>query len=949
MISSDDKAHGGEAFSKNQNPGSVKSAGWNMTEENPFQHKEGIRDFRELYTGKRRQDRSAWANYFVSDGFLEGYQKRDFLELLWDTIKKNQNVHPLNKEFITELMIAYGMKSLEEAEKMAYFRGLEYIYEILKTGPKITRFKESDQVMMEGFLDYQELLMLAMSDWGDEEILRLGYLLDGYQLSNLSDRPSKKVFTLEMSTYEQAQRHPRSLKLITYFFAHKTLPQRVYLSAWNHLWLQNAKVGKEKLFYGPLREVVLAHIPETPRANYKDLLREFYAYDRSSSYYTNAGKTTAEQMRMDYFFSQRSVIDALYDDIFVEEQVLHYWITKNSGWYLIQKLREFYVNHPDAPFSRTVIKKIDLILNDRKVEFDLEIDEQSAFTKGSFDFQKRAYVRYYLNTAFHLAYGKQNHLLLADYLDERMPPSSSWGQNLCLPQGGGWTPDQSIPLMFGGHLLSVRFFPRHIEYRWDQKLTVPSFPGRELLKIYDDDYFWLLLPITAAAPEDYDNLAEEITRRMQSLPVNKEDIPVIADCIASNICRFEEYDVPLFTFYTEKEEQLFRFDIYGNGILKLFEETKTEKFLVSGGTYREADTQAAIAKGLKLLQDLNTDVLAQVQIAVLPDQILVKDRWGTPSALHQKQVTRKNIFILLDQYFEGELKRLELAWTGRSLVFIRDDKQYGCFYFDHRSQDWYALVALPEVYAVVDCKDVVYEPFGLGMLENYLIHRTPRLIQDQLGEIFAQTACENPYPKMMMWSPKIYRFETRQRYRLAKHQFGGFPAEDTENQILDRFYMPRLPMFLFYTDLEEKESPKVMVEKNKAMVQLMLSEYLAGRLKELILAWQYETDKFHYRYLILEKDEDTYQLIYFDDSMKGVDILVANVSEYLDAEEKKYRKETFKGKTVPGYLVHKDVRRIRDYLDYLIPQMQYLAVNLGEFGEFSYHHELSQELIQKLS
>lgn len=298
------------------------------------------------------------------------------------------------------------------------------------------------------------------------------------------------------------------------------------------------------------------------------------------------------------------------------------------------------------------------------------------------------------------------------------------------------------------------------------------------------------------------------------------------------------------------------------------------------------------------------------------------------------------------------IKRLELAWKGGSLLFIRDGKQYACFYFNHTSQDWYALVALPEVYAVVDCKDVEYEPFLLGMLPNYLIHQNPNLIREQLVDIFAQTACANPYPRMMMWSPQIYRFETRQRYRLAKHQFGLYPAKDTENQILDRFYIPNLPAFVYHTDLLGKESGKVAVEKDKAMVQRILSEYLGGRLKELVLSWQYDIDKFHYRHILLMQDEKKHLMIYLDDSVKGMDYLVADVSAYINAEENQYRKENFYGKAIPGYLIHTDMRRIRDYLDFLIPQMGYAIVNLGEFGEFSYcngkaYQLIGEELTQK--
>lgn len=949
MVVSDDKKHVGEAFSKDANNSSSKSADWNIIDENPYRSKEGVRAFRELYTGKRSKDRKAWSDYFVSDGFLEGYQKKPFLELLWNIVKNNQAIYPPSKEFVMELMIAYSLKSLEDAKQAAYFRGLEYVLEILHMGPKVTRFKEHDKAMMEGFKDYRELLMLVVSDWGDDEYLYLGKLLDYYQLSNLSDRPMR-----DAQTYELTQRHPRSLKLITYFFAHEVLPARAYRMAWNHLWLYNATLGKEKLFYGALRETIICKVPELahmPRVSYKELLREFYAYDSSSGYFSNRGQTEAERARMDLFFQEPELKNALYDEIFVEEQVLHYWITKGSGLYLLKKLRSFYQEHTEAPFAKTVIDKINLFLDDQIVEIEYAEDEKSEFVRGDFDLHKRAYVRYYLNTAFHLAYDPKQKIFLQEFLANRMPTSTSWNHALCERIGGGWTPDQTIDLEFGFHMLSVSFYPKHLHYTWDGKRTVPSFPGLELLEIKDELWFWLLLPIASAAPEEYDTIYKEIVERMSCLPVHKEDIPTIAGCITSWICRFEDYDVPLFTFYEEIKEHLFGCNIYGNNVIKLFEETELGQQLLPSGTHHAQDIQAAIEMGEQLLHALLTDYWADVTIELYPSEILLTDRWGTLSTFRGK-ITRQAIRELVEQYFEGMIKRLELAWGIGSLIFIRDGKQYACFYFDHAKQDWYRLVALPDVYAWVDSDDVEYEPFLNGMLPNYLIHHSPRLIQEQLRDIFAQVACANPYPKMMMWSPEVYRFETRQQYRLAKYQFGGYPLEESENQIMDRFYMPKIPAVVCFTDGDGKESGRVDVGKDKAMVQRMLSDYLAGRLQELILAWQYEREKFHYRYLILQQDGDKAMMIYLDDSLKGMDYLVADVGEYLDADEKKYRKEQFRGRTVPGYLVHRDKRRIRNYLDCLIPQMKEVMVNLGEFGEFSYccdgeYEWLREEVVRK--
>lgn len=80
-------------------------------------------------------------------------------------------------------------------------------------------------------------------------------------------------------------------------------------------------------------------------------------------------------------------------------------------------------------------------------------------------------------------------------------------------------------------------------------------------------------------------------------------------------------------------------------------------------------------------------------------------------------------------------------------------------------------------------------------------------------------------------------------------------------------------------------------------------------------------------------------LYYQDERKEGVEYLVADVKEYMEAEGKKYRKTVFRGRTVPGYLVHGDLLKIRDSLDLLIPQMGLQMVHVGGFGEFSYEKE----------
>lgn len=200
---------------------------------------------------------------------------------------------------------------------------------------------------------------------------------------------------------------------------------------------------------------------------------------------------------------------------------------------------------------------------------------------------------------------------------------------------------------------------------------------------------------------------------------------------------------------------------------------------------------------------------------LLPEQLLVKNKLNSSSVLSGEQLTKESVEEMFDNYFQDRINRLELVWEKRSLLFIKNGQQYGCFYFDHQNQDWYALVSMPEVYAVVESDQVVYVPFGLGMLPNYLVHQNTNYIRSLLGDILEQIACSSPRPQSMMWSPQIYRFETRQRYRLAMRQFGGYLPEQARNQLADRFYIPQLPFHLSYVSMEGRQWKTVLWGKTR--------------------------------------------------------------------------------------------------------------------------------------
>lgn len=918
---------------------------WDFAEENPFREKEGIKRFQELYTGKRRRERAAWADYFLSEVFLEGYREKGFADLMLEVVRENQSVNPPSQEFLTELYIAYGLKGYNmgdgiqlQVEQNAVFEGIDIIKEIAMMGRGITRFKGNDSAMMAGFQDYRELLVLALGNWDDGDILRLGKIVDGYLPHHISDRPIQNS-----GQYELSQRHPKSLRLLTYFFSRQNLPVKVCKVPWNHLHLESATLGRDKLWYGGLREALLARLPELmekPRISYMQLLQEL----GNMCFYGNDGQDAQEREVLDGIFQREDMLCALQEEAFVEEHVLRYWVGTGSGKYLLRKLQEYYCSHREAPFAGKILKQIDQTMEYKEMQEKFQEDMRAPLSKGVFDLRERPCLRYYLNVAFHQAYGIQNSNSLYRYLDWYMPYSPKWGKRLADPREGGFDAEHPIGLRFGDNVLFIRFHPLHMEYLWGDSPLVPPFPGEELARIEDDMMFWLLAPIARADFGAHQGICEELTRRLSALPLSPEAIPAIADCITGHICHFEEDDLPICTFYQEKESEgqirLYGCDIFGDGVLTIYEETGDQKQILPNGTYNAPTLESAVQMGQRLLRELSADKSLKLYMELLPKQMLVRGMWNLCFDLSGEQVTEEKAEEMFDKYFQDEINRLELVWEKRSLLFIKNGRQYACFYFDHQDQDWYALVSMPEVYAVVESDQVVYVPFGLGMLPNYLVHQNTNYIRSLLRDILEQIACSSPRPQSMMWSPQIYRFETRQRYRLAMRQFGGYLPEQARNQLADRFYIPQLPFHLSYVSMEGEAVENSALGKNKAALQGALANYMAGRLASLTLIWQYETvddegkAAHGSRRLLLLQDQGTHMMVYDDGTVAGMQWLVADVKGYIDG--KKYKKVAFLGAKAPNYLVHKDLIRIRDSLDLLLPQMGQRQVNLGGFGEFSF-------------
>ncbi len=939
-----------------------------FVKENSFQYAEGIRRFRELYTGKRRKDRAAWADYFVSDVFLEGYREKDFVSLMLEVVREEGEQNPPGKEFLTELYIAYGLCAYKvfwedgssgmefRVDETAPFSGMEEVMEIARMGSAITRLKGNEPALAAGFRDYRELLALEQKgDWSSENIIALRKIVYRYGLANISDKPMWNA-----DQYELSQRHPKSVKLITYFFAHERgagqdeLPVEAYQMIWGYLGLETATQGREKLLYGGLREAVLVHVPgilEQPKVDYKKLTREFFYdyYGEQVTHYSNEGRTPKEKEALDKFFEREDVQIALRDDVFIDKQIARYWIGESSGEYLLEKLEKFYSIHRELSLARNVLEKAKVARDKKRITREF-LEDKNDSAEGRFELKHRACLRYYLHTAFHQACGVVNRIVLKEYLRERMPYSEDWSLRFT-GEDEGLSTRPSMEIRFGNtgqDVLSVSFHPRHWEYLWNGSPLVPRFPGQALAEVGEDMYFWMLVPVSSAHIADYTDIYEELKRRLSVLELQEQDIPVIADCIAGSICYEEEHMVPMCTLYAEKKEQLFGCDIFDNGTLVVYEEEEQcRRVLSRESNIPDPETAMKLARRQlrQLVMEWNVDVCPEV----LPQRILILYTYGGSKVLEgvEEETMLGFLRMYLRSFFEGKVRRLELDFGQRALIFLKDSdmERYACFYFEHEKHRWFRLVGLPEVYEVVDEKDVVYEPFGLGMLPNYLVHRNLGYMKSLLEDIFDQVACEEPASKNLMWSPQVYFKAESQQYHLAQRKFGKYPPEQACNRIQERFYIPVIPTQVKYREQKGNPWEKMDMSQGKESLQAILGRYMGGKLERLILHWELivktlngSTEKLNH-YIVLRQDQGCHQMMYGEGDSNGVSFLVANVEEYLRVEKKKYRKVVFDNQTVPGYLVHTDLRRIRDYLDLLFSEIENPDMILRQFGEFAYQNE----------
>ena len=932
----------------------TEDTGWQIVadeeeaENNPYIEHSAHKQFVTLYTGKQCNNPKLWMDYFTSSAFLEVHRQPAFTALLLEDVERQDN--PPGREFLTWLHIAYqftsfyaGNPSMPGGQERQFelhgtgFEGMESVFQIAAKGPVPKQFRGNERALSISFSEYHFLMRLAEEgSWSDQAVTAARSIIKNYVLAYLREKCAQSG--------NGKERHPAGLRLLEDFFGRQTLPGELYHILWECLSLKTATMGRTKLFYGRLREIVLERVPgiAEEEENFSQLFQEDVIY------FSECGKNPQkEAAETEAFFAREDVQKALRSRRFVEEYLLCIWMKEDRCIPFLEKIRAFYRENPDAPCAASVAALADRLLQQKEVKRQMEEDESVPVTEECMTFDCRPFFRYWLNTGFYLAEDPESGQSLLIYLNYCLPYLSEWSGRFA-------ETGKRETMTLDGHTIDVIFHRRYIEYQVDRAPVYRPFLDwtalRDVLQ-EDNRSLFLLLPVTAAAFDQYESVWGELLHRLETTAAPRQDRRVIAGFLAGHICCLPVSEsqqdalaaLPM-ELFAENEKHLYGCSWYSQrGVLIFFEQTAAGRRDLPRSYYEGIyEEGAAVSMAHRLLRDLVSPVGFDLSLLQqLPDRICVQPQYAPAEALEEEEITEEALKTLIERYAQGSLKRLQLHWYTGSLVFLHDERGFACLYFDELWDTYYILLSMPEVYRTVEDNKKHYIPFGMGKLPDYGIHQSTASIISSLDKVFGQMgrgeSLAMRVEDQLLWAVGNSGVLERQRYRAAKQKLGGFPAEQVQNYILSKFVIFRYPEQI-ERELPDGNSSVIEIGSgNTDEVKLALVEFMQNKLRRLRLSWyqQSEGQTWYPFHIVLLQEDKRYMMVCLRDDVQQAEYYVADVSTYMDVEGKKYPKDTFMGRVTPAYLIHSDANKIRNCLDLIFDDMGDLPAIMGKFAEFA--------------
>ena len=1005
----DEKPH-----SKETDAGEAQDEGWTLADNNPKQETgpnpytdhEAVRSFLDLYTGKQRKDSKRWLDFFTSDSFLDIAWDRRFTALLLEHIVSLEKEYPVNREFLNWLCVAYQFTvhravywNPDKSERTEYsfqmhpgaqFEGQESVFEIAKKGPAPKPPKGNELAVFISFTEYRRLLSMAQEDiWSEQEIGECSQIIGRYAVGYITDKCQQRG---DMD-YE---RHPAGLRLMTHFFRRDGLPEELDRIAWQKLNLETAVMGREKIFYGSLRELILERMPELggqQRERFTKLREDYHTYAVSTCkiHGENAQATGEDIKKTDDFFAREDFQRALLDRRFVEEKMLHTWVNENRCDYYLKKVILFYTEHENAPCAKRVIDRAQEMLKHQRLADRLQQDREAEISKDGMTLQSGSFFRHWLNTGFYQARDSESGSWLLEYLNRELPYLPEWSKGFL-----GVTEKEIIPKSvtcdLGGDAVEVRFHLRYMDFLLNREPVYrPCLEWERVASLTDTDTFFFCLPITVTTYDQYESVKEEIVRRLRDTAAPEDGRLIIAACLAGQVCSMpmpgeaglredwdgEDWDeeesqeirslppesVLPFELFAEDTEHLYGCAwIERSRVLLLFEQFPIGRQQLRGGQYEDvADAGSAVTLARQMLEEtVAPPRLPMESLVNLPDAVYAKpdfhvvcrDKdapalWSRPVELLGAAVTREKLEELLTRFENDRIERLEFSWKAeipigeeqdygawRSLVFMKGSGKYVCLYFDDFRAKSYALLERPELYGKKKDTPTFFN-FRKSKLFSLVIHHSFSSIRRQLDVIFRRVSWPNNVQYMAdgIWDYAINVSHGRSKYNLDKQLLADFPMERAHNRPDAPFYFFIYPESATYVDDQGHVETLKIDQPKRGRLQQMMIGFLRGDFRKLRLTFGRERGR--RRHIVMLQDDGRFLMAWLLEEKQTVEYHVADVRTYMDVEGKKYPKDTFQGRIIPAYLIHYGAVPLRNALELLLAKLDDPARITGQFAEYA--------------
>lgn len=914
----------------------------------------------------------------------------EFTRLLLDKVTQVERELPPGKEFLAWLYIAYQFsaaeKSVLDREAMrietyprevtlgpgADFEGMESILRIAAKGaiPKPPRGNEF--AIGQSFADYRHLARLAKSGgWGEQAVTEFKYIVRRYVPAYIKERCEQRVAA-------DLERHPVGLRVFTHFFKAYQFPEELYRYMWDDLGLKMAIMGRAKILYGGLREIVAERVPgigEEIQENFLQLNRALDAYLARIK-----GEPEREEEESVAFFAREDLQKALRSPRFIEKELLTYskWRRDEIGSGLLRRILEFYWEHPDISGADRVAKEVEKDLDRRAVKLR---DQEDAKAEGVAYYERltlayRPFFRHWLNTGFLTAQDLESGERLSSYLEQRLSYQEEWSHRFLRREDGTIQPRTVVACM---GKVEVDFHLQHMEFRVNGRPVYRSCILWERAVIESTEWFLLILPITVA-PRSWFPMAERAIRRaLEQTAAPKEDQAFIAGCLAGHVCCLPEDQytgepippeeaLPL-EFFAEDGDRLYGCTWYeSERRLALFEQT------VSGRRINKEcelglEVEDVVLAAKQMLDEMvspshfDLTRLRELPWHVYftandgPEQALIRadlkpsgevpeceapqdpplfDDYEDEDAVPPQQeaparepaedeVTAEAVSAQLARFARGELRRLELSWFSGKLVFIKEDAGYAGLYFGNPQYNdiWYSMVSKPEVYRTVENDAVAYVPFGMGKLPSYSLFDSVAGLLRNLDKVLSQMGqerIESEGPSDWVWACHPSLQNGRHKMLIAQQKLGGFPPRRGRNRLEAKFVMSQYPVELESVDLDGERSVVQIKSGSYGQAATALTLFMKERLAKLRLSWAFQTtDGASYqRHLVLLQDNWWFMMAWLQDDKERADFYAVEPD---GANLKQESEEMFLGRAVPAKLVHRDLYDIRNCVDLILDDL----------------------------